>query len=252
MASSADLVRQAVPRAAAFAPDTVEAAARGAALLGAAALAFAGMRRGGIAGGALALAGGALAATGLAGDAAVRAAAERLPPARRRVGPDSPEAVACVTVARPAEDVWRLLTDMPSWPRFMEHLEGVEPLGGPRHRWTVRGPAGSRISWEADTVQDEPGRRLSWRSVGPTPAPNAGWIRLDPAPGGRGTEVRAHMRYEAPGGRWGAAAAAVAGRGPGEQLREGLRRLKSILETGRVPTVEGQPHGSRSRWSVAR
>ena len=36
------------------------------------------------------------------------------------------------------------------------------------------------------------------------------------------------------------------GKDPGFLMRQDLRRLKALIETGEIPTTEGQPHGPRS------
>jgi uncharacterized membrane protein len=53
------------------------------------------------------------------------------------------------------------------------------------------------------------------------------------------------LRYDPPGGVFGAAVARVFGEDPELQVQEDLRRLKQILETGETPTVEGQPTGRK-------
>src|SRR5689334_6573474 len=54
-----------------------------------------------------------------------------------------------VTIGRPREEVWRFVRDLAHFPRFAWHVESVTPLGQGRSRWVVRGPAGSRLTWES-------------------------------------------------------------------------------------------------------
>ena len=44
----------------------------------------------------------------------------------------------------------------------------------------------------------------------------------------------------------GRAAAKLLGEEPAKQVEEDLRRLKRIMETGEIPTIEGQTHGTRA------
>jgi uncharacterized membrane protein len=61
------------------------------------------------------------------------------------------------------------------------------------------------------------------------------------------------LQYAPPGGRLGASVAWLLGTSPARQVREALRQLKQVMETGEVPTVEGQPSGARSAaFSVAK
>jgi hypothetical protein len=39
--------------------------------------------------------------------------------------------------------------------------------------------------------------------------------------------------------------AALAGLDPQQLVREGLRQIKQLMETGEIPTTEGQPVGAR-------
>ncbi|RYI17250.1 MAG: hypothetical protein EON48_10330, partial [Acetobacteraceae bacterium] len=57
-----------------------------------------------------------------------------------------------------------------------------------------------------------------------------------PAPGDRGTEVRASIAYEPLAGQLGRLVAQLWGEGPDRQVHDDLRRLKQVLETGEVPT----------------
>jgi uncharacterized membrane protein len=69
-------------------------------------------------------------------------------------------------------------------------------------------------------------------------------VRFVPGASGRGTEVKVVIDYIPPGGRVGKWVAALFGRDPSAQIREDLRRFKRLMETGDIPTTEGQPHGT--------
>ena len=66
-----------------------------------------------------------------------------------------------------------------------------------------------------------------------------------PAPEGRGTEVSVTLDYIPPAGKVGWAIAKLFGKDPAAEVREDLRRFKSFLEAGEVPTIQGQSHGNR-------
>jgi uncharacterized membrane protein len=53
------------------------------------------------------------------------------------------------------------------------------------------------------------------------------------------------MQYDPPGGKAGAVFAWAFGDGGSQVIREGLRRFKQLMETGEIPTVEGQSRGAR-------
>lgn len=64
-------------------------------------------------------------------------------------------------------------------------------------------------------------------------------VELRHAPGGRGTEVRVEIEYSPRGGVLGAALAKVIGADPTGQVRQDLRRLKQMVETGDVMVSDG-------------
>ena len=74
----------------------------------------------------------------------------------------------------------------------------------------------------------------------------AGYVSFRPAPANRGTLVQTSMELRPSAGALGLAAARLFGKDPSFLVRQDLRRLKALIETGEIPTVEGQPHGPRS------
>jgi len=127
---------------------------------------------------------------------------------------------------------WRKLENLP---RFMKHLEAVEVMDDRRSRWRARGPAGFFIEWEAEITQDRPNELIAWRSLEGSTVPNRGSVRFDPAPGARGTELRVELVYEVLGGRVAQLIAKLFGEEPELQIKDDLRRLKQLLETGEIP-----------------
>ena len=138
------------------------------------------------------------------------------------------------TVNRPPEEVYTFWRNFQNLPRFMRHLESVEDLGSGRSRWRARGPAGMKVEWEATIIADDPGRVISWRSLEGSDVDNAGAVRFESSPGGRGTIVKVNMEYNPIGGALGAAVAKLFGEEPGQQMDDDLRRFKQVMEVGEV------------------
>jgi uncharacterized membrane protein len=147
-----------------------------------------------------------------------------------------------VTINRPVEEVYAFWRDLENLPRFMKNLRSVTVRESKSH-WVAEAPLGMTVEWDAVVEQDQPGSKISWRSTPDSQIENAGVVMFQPAPGGRGTEVRVHLEYKAPGGSLGAALARILGDEPDIQIREDLRRLKMLLETGQIITVKGQTSG---------
>jgi uncharacterized membrane protein len=173
--------------------------------------------------------------------AAVRAG-KRLDPTR--TSEDGAFTVSAgVTVNRSVDDAYGLWRDFSRLPEFMVHLESVSADG--KH-WVARRPGGGTVDWDAEIVADVPNQRLAWRSVSHAEVPNSGEVTFEPAPGGRGTEVRVRLTYEPPLGAAGNAVARLLGEEPRQQVTDDLRRFKQVLETGEVVRSAGSPEGVRS------
>ncbi|WBB68917.1 SRPBCC family protein [Micromonospora sp. WMMD812] len=155
-----------------------------------------------------------------------------------------------VTVNRSPAEAYRYWRDVENLPRFMSHLESVRAEDLRRSHWTAHGPAGRRIEWDAEILDDQPNRSIAWRSLPGAQVPNAGRVRFVPAPGDRGTEVRVQLGYAPPAGALGRAVAKLFGEAPEQQVRDDLRRFKQVLETGEVVRSEGSPDGISVRQQV--
>jgi uncharacterized membrane protein len=161
---------------------------------------------------------------------------------RALAGPRGIKVVRAITIDRPLDEVYRFWRNFENLPRFMRHLESVRETGHGRSRWRARGPAGLRLSWDAEIINEVENQLIGWRSI-EGDVVSAGSVSFRPAPGGRGTEIRVNLQYDPPGGKVAAAVAKLFGGEASQQIQEDLRRLKQILEAGEAPTTEGQPRG---------
>jgi uncharacterized membrane protein len=154
-------------------------------------------------------------------------------------------AEAAFRVNATAADAYRLWRDFSNLPRFMAHLESVQVLDDRRSEWVAKGPMNSQVRWQAEITEDQPDRRISWKSLPGSQIANRGWVDFQPDPQGRGCLVRAHVAYADPLGAAGHALATALGKHPSFMVKEDLRRFKALLETGETPTTVGQTHGPR-------
>ncbi|WP_207477901.1 SRPBCC family protein [Arenibaculum pallidiluteum] len=139
-----------------------------------------------------------------------------------------------ITINRPREEIYAFWRDLRNLPRFMSHLEAVETIDDRRSHWRATGPGGTSVAWDAEITEDRPNELLAWRSMPGADVDNAGWVRFEAAPGGRGTVVRVDLHYTPPAGRVGAMVAKLFGRSPDQEVQEDLRKLKQVMETGEV------------------
>jgi len=150
------------------------------------------------------------------------------------------------TINKPAAELYGFWRKFENLPKFMRHLESVQTLDGKRSHWVARGPMGMSVKWEAEIINDEPNELIAWRSLAGADVDNAGSVSFKSAPGDRGTEVSVTMDYIPPAGKAGSLIAKLFCKDANQIVREDLRRFKQLMETGEVPTVEGQPQGSRA------
>jgi len=148
-----------------------------------------------------------------------------------------------VAINKPVEDVYAFWRDFENLPRFMRHLESVTCDGSRRSHWVARVPAGRRVTWDAEIVNERPNELIAWRSLEDADVRNAGTVEFERGAGGRGTTIRVSLTYAAPGGKFAAVVAKLFGEEPGQQIHDDLRRLKQLMEAGELPTVDGQPRG---------
>jgi uncharacterized membrane protein len=191
-------------------------------------------------------AGAGLIARGVTGHSALYEAAHvdtRDQDTRRVLGGDGGIHVTqTVLIVRQVQDVYAYWRDLRNLPRFMSHLQEVTPLNGLTSHWIARGPAGKRVEWDADIINEVENKVIGWRSLPGSEVVSAGSVNFRERRGW-GTELRVKLQYEPAAGRPAAWLAWLLGADPSRTIREDLRRLKASLEAGEVPSVEGQPHG---------
>ncbi|MEQ1507746.1 MAG: hypothetical protein ABMB14_36295 [Myxococcota bacterium] len=158
------------------------------------------------------------------------------------------EARAAVTVLADATALhawWRF----DGLPQLLSCVASVEERGvdGARiHLYTV---SGGTLAWDVKIAEDDPGRRLSFRSTDASAVPGECEIVFRPAPGDRGTEVHAWIELGPPASIVAAVLSGELGNAgePGVSLADDLRRMKQRIETGEVATTDGQPRGAGRR-----
>ena len=143
------------------------------------------------------------------------------------------------------EEAYRFWRDFESMPLFMPHLDSVTKIGDRAYRFIARSPIGGQLRWDAEIVADRQNESISWRSLPGSDVEVNGSVEIRRASGDRGTLLIARINYTpAQGGI--ASAARFLNKSANFVLRQDLRRAKALIETGEIPTTEGQTHGPRS------
>ena len=175
----------------------------------------------------------------------IAAVADRYSDTRRRLGGRRGIHVEeSVTLNKPIAEVYRFWRNFENLPQFMEHLEQVAIREEGISHWVARGPAGTRVEWDARIINEIDNKLIGWQSLEGSTIATAGSVNFDETE--HGTRVRVHLQYDPPGGKVGAMVARLFGEEPNQTVREDLRRFKRLLETGEIPTTAGQPSGRRT------
>jgi uncharacterized membrane protein len=148
---------------------------------------------------------------------------------------------ASALVQGSAAQLYALWRDIESAPKWQEMITDVIVTGPKTSHWVMNAD-GKTIEWDSEILADEPGRRITWRSVAGD-SNNAGEVVFEPAPGGRGTMVFVLQEFRQ--GKITTAAQTIFSRNPKQAVIENLRHFKAFAETGEIPRIEGQPHGPR-------
>jgi uncharacterized membrane protein len=184
------------------------------------ALAAYGFKKGGLVGKAIGIVGAGLGATEIAAVAGVPLAQ-----------PATVEARESIDVTVSPEEAYQLWSRFEDFPRFMSKVIAVRPAGANTWHWTVEGPLGQPVEWDARVVADVPGKLIAWRSI-TADMDNRAEVRFEQT--ANGARVLVFMRSTLPAGPLGAIVARLTQSDPGRRVRQDLRRFKQQAETGGV------------------
>ena len=141
----------------------------------------------------------------------------------------------------PIEEVYRFWRRLENLPRFMTYLERVTERSDGRSHWVACGPAGLRVEWDAEIVNEVENKVIGWRWLPGSDVVTAGSVTFSPVRRGQGTQLSVNLQYAPPAGRAGALFATIFGREPSQTIREDLRRVKQLLEAGEIPRAYRGP-----------
>lgn len=162
------------------------------------------------------------------------------PPASNRIRIE-----ASMAVNRSPDNCYQFWRKLENIPRFMEYLDAVQITGEKTSRWKLKPTASKLLEWDAEITRDDPGELIEWRSLPGGDIENFGTVRFEPRLSGSGTNIRLSMEYAPPGVAARALPDHIMKMISEHDLREDLRRFKSVIESGETPTTKGQPRGGQ-------
>lgn len=133
-------------------------------------------------------------------------------------------------ISRPVSEVYAFWRDLENLPKFMTHLESVEPINYTTSKWTAKGPAGiGKLTWKAEIIRDEKERFISWNSLPDSNIKNTGKVVFKPI--GKSTQIEVNISYHAPLGIAGEAAAKLLNPYFEKLVHSDIMNFKSYLES---------------------
>lgn len=143
-----------------------------------------------------------------------------------------------IRINAPVEKVFRLWDNFENFPMFMRHVRHVRRIRSAedreRWRWGVTGPTGTEFEFDSIVTAREENKLIAWRTEGGALVQHAGRVRFHETPDGA-TIVDVKMTYNPVAGAVGHAIARLFGTDPKTQMDDDLLRMKSFLETGKLP-----------------
>ena len=208
---------------------------------GGGALSIYGLKRGGFSGLLMTIAGGALIYRGATGHSNLYRALSVSTAKRKGLRASVKHGAGIkveksVTINKPADELFRFWHNFENLPRFLSHLESVRAIGGHSGQswrishWAARLPAGMKVEWDAEIINEAPNELIAWRSLEGAQVPNAGSVRFERSPNGQSAEVKVALEYSPPVGKIGSLVAKLFGEDLEQRVAEDLRRFKHLME----------------------
>ncbi|WP_419805460.1 SRPBCC family protein [Terriglobus sp.] len=156
------------------------------------------------------------------------------------------QAHAVQTIAASPEQIFNVYTRIEMLPAWQEGVISVTRTGDKTLHWIMEDPGtGKQFEFDAEELEVIPGKRHVSRVISGPTAGTTEIFTLEPHPAGRGTITTFVTDFTLPGGALTHTVSAVVSRSPSQVVVENLRHLKELMESGEIPTVEGQPAGRR-------
>jgi uncharacterized membrane protein len=149
----------------------------------------------------------------------------------------------CISIERPARQLYAFWRDLRNLPQVFTHLECVDVVNDRTSRWRIAGPLGMAFEWDAHIINDVESEIIAWQSLPGADIVSAGSVTFHERTraGRTTTDVRVRLQYDAPGGKAAPFLARLAGEAPDALVREQLQRLKEMMEAGSAPLPSTVP-----------
>jgi uncharacterized membrane protein len=116
-----------------------------------------------------------------------------------------------------------------NFPHFMKYIERVEKTGPRTSKWTVAGPLGATVEWEAETTRMDPDTRIGWNTKGREGITTSGEVVFADL-GNGSTQLNVTFQYDAPAGVVGDVVGKIFAN-PEGRVEEDLKNFKEYVES---------------------
>jgi uncharacterized membrane protein len=140
-----------------------------------------------------------------------------------------------INIQASVDQVYNLWSNFENFPRFMNNVEQIRDLGQGRSHWVVKGPAGSKVEFDAEITEQVPNQVVAWKTLPDSAVTHHGQVRFKENK--QGTQVNVQMAYTPPAGVAGHVVAKLFGKDPKSEMNADLMRMKSLLEEGKTTST---------------
>ncbi|MGF1473833.1 MAG: SRPBCC family protein [Rubrobacteraceae bacterium] len=138
-----------------------------------------------------------------------------------------------IEVNAPVQQVYEYWETLENLPNFMRNVEQVRSIGENRTHWSVKGPMGASVEFDAQTTQNERNEAVAWETEDGD-VETSGQVRFRDLGGDR-TRVEVQMDwFDPPGGKVGETVSGIVA-GPKTILEQDLQNFKDIMENRATP-----------------
>lgn len=146
-----------------------------------------------------------------------------------------------VVVEAPVQQVYGYWQTLENLPNFMSNVEDITATGPGRTHWTIKGPFGAQVEFDAETTQDTENEEISWSTIGGD-VESSGQVKFHDL-GDERSRIEVSMDYgDMPGGQAGEVVSRFVAN-PQIMMDQDLQNFKEIME-GRATPEEIQQRPS--------
>lgn len=154
-----------------------------------------------------------------------------------------------IEIDAPVDRVYEYWETLENLPDFMRNVEEVRSTGENTTHWSVKGPFGASVEFDARTTQNEPNEALAWNSEDGD-VQTSGQVRFQDL-GDERTRVEVQMNwFDPPGGKVGETVTGLVA-GPKAMLDQDLRNFKDVMEGKATPEdIQQRPNAAQVHTGI--